>query len=91
MVSCAEEFDLRPYGVLPGKCVDDEYIQRVFGIEVTHSKDATQRPACGCVVSRDIGVYDTCLFCCAYCYATNFTRAEQTHANYDPMGDALRA
>jgi hypothetical protein len=52
IVSCAEEIDLAPYGVRPGKCVDDEYIQRVFGIDVTHAKDPSQRRACGCVVSN---------------------------------------
>jgi hypothetical protein len=89
VVSCAEEVDLRPYGVLPGKCVDDVYIQRVFAMDVPHTKDPSQREACGCVVSRDIGMYDTCMYRCAYCYATNFTRAEQNHIQYDPLADAL--
>ena len=77
ITSCAEPIDLRPFGVRPGKCVDDEYIQRVFGVDVTHDKDPSQRPACGCVASRDIGMYNSCLFGCAYCYATsNFERAK---------------
>ena len=68
ITSCAEEIDLQPYGIRPGKCVDDEFIARVFDIEVTHNKDPRQREACGCVVSKDIGIYDTCLFGCRYCY-----------------------
>jgi hypothetical protein len=36
IVSCAEELDLRSYGVRPGKCVDDEYIREVFNIDVIH-------------------------------------------------------
>jgi len=28
IVSCAEEVDLRPFGILPGKCVDDRVIAR---------------------------------------------------------------
>jgi hypothetical protein len=70
-VSCAEEMDLVPYGVKKGKCIDDELIGRLFGTEVCHKKDGTQRSACGCVQSRDIGIYNSCLFGCAYCYAEN--------------------
>ncbi|MGB9800879.1 MAG: DUF1848 domain-containing protein [Thermanaerothrix sp.] len=90
IVSCAEDIDLRPYGVRPGKCVDDDYIRRVFGIEVTHTKDPHQREACGCVVSKDIGAYDTCLFGCQYCYATrSFDRARQQHAMHNPESPSL--
>jgi len=52
---CAQEKDLTGYGVLPGKCIDDEQIREVFGLEVNHAKDPSQRKACRCVVSKDIG------------------------------------
>jgi hypothetical protein len=81
IVSCAEEVDLRPFGILPGKCVDDRVIAEAFGIEVTGTKDPTQRKACGCVVSRDIGMYESCLFGCRYCYATK--SFDQAKVNYD--------
>lgn len=68
--SCAEEIDLTPFGIPAGKCIDDGLMRDVFGVEVGGRKDKGQRAACGCVESRDIGMYDTCLFGCAYCYAT---------------------
>lgn len=68
--SCAEEWNLTRNCILPGKCIDDAYIRRVFGIEVSSEKDNNQREQCGCVKSRDIGAYNTCLHGCQYCYAT---------------------
>lgn len=32
-------------------------------------KDKGQRAECGCVISKDIGMYDTCAHMCVYCYA----------------------
>lgn len=90
IVSCAENLDLQPYGIQPGKCIDDEYIRKNFGLDVVHKKDPTQREACGCVVSRDIGIYDTCLFGCQYCYATtSFERAKDHYDQHDPRAPSL--
>jgi hypothetical protein len=80
IATCAEELDLQAYGIPPGKCVDDKHIQRIFGLDVTHKKDPSQREACGCVVSKDIGIYDSCLFGCVYCYATS--SFERSKVNY---------
>jgi hypothetical protein len=33
--------------------VDDECIARVFGMDVGHTEDPSQRKACGCVKSKD--------------------------------------
>jgi hypothetical protein len=80
IVNCAEELDMRQYGIEPGKCVDDDYIARTFGLRLDGKKDPAQRKACGCVVSKDIGMYDSCLFGCQYCYATgSFERAKLNH------------
>lgn len=70
IVSCAEEVDLGEFGILPGKCVDDDLIRRALGVEVTDAKDKSQRKRCLCVESKDIGAYDTCLHGCRYCYAS---------------------
>ncbi len=90
IVSCAEDFDLRPYNISPGKCIDDAYIGKIFGLEVIHKKDPAQRKACGCVVSKDIGMYDSCLFGCQYCYATqSFAKAKMNYEQHNPESPSL--
>jgi len=90
IASCAEEIDLTPYGVSPGKCIDNDLIFTTFGLHTNPAKDAHQRAACGCVASRDIGMYDSCLFGCQYCYATaSFAQAQTHHARHDPLTSSL--
>lgn len=68
--TCAEEFDLSKFGVEHGKCIDDKFIKNIFNLSLSSSKDSGQRDTCGCIRSVDIGMYNTCLHGCSYCYAT---------------------
>ena len=47
----------------------------LFGRTVTKSgnknKDKGQRLFCGCIASKDIGQYNTCVHLCEYCYANS--------------------
>ncbi|MCC7129451.1 MAG: hypothetical protein B6D39_03790 [Anaerolineae bacterium UTCFX2] len=90
--SCAEEIDLAAYGISAGKCIDGGLIERLSGRPVIQQKDPGQRKACGCVVSKDIGMYDSCLFGCRYCYATrSFEQARYNYAAHDPQAASLYA
>jgi hypothetical protein len=90
ITSCAEEIDLIRYGVRPGKCIDDELFSKLFNIETRHEKDKSQRPACNCIPSKDIGMYNSCLFNCIYCYATSsIDRAKTRFTCHDKTSPRL--
>ncbi len=81
--SCAEILDLSSFGILPGKCIDANLLRNLFGIRMTETKDKSQRKECGCVKSKDIGFYDTCLHGCAYCYAGTVESATRNRLRHE--------
>ncbi|WP_243310173.1 DUF1848 domain-containing protein [Fundidesulfovibrio agrisoli] len=88
--SCADEAGLDELGFVPGACIDAALIKRLFGVDATTGKDASQRPACRCAPSRDIGMYDACQAGCAYCYATrDFALARRNRAAHDPASPSM--
>ena len=87
--SCAETFDLQPYGVKAGKCIDNDLIEKLFGIQPGANKDKAQRKECGCVVSKDIGHYDTCLHGCSYCYAGTLNSGKANSAKHKVTSPSL--
>lgn len=88
--SCAEARDFAEYGIRPGKCIDDDLLRDVFGLEGPFARDTGQREHCGCVKSRDIGMYDTCTAGCVYCYANaGAARARANAGAHDPESPSL--
>ncbi len=77
IVTCAEPFDFRDIGIQPGKCIDDDLLNRLFGLKLSTPKDRGQRKLCRCVESKDIGAYDTCPYGCIYCYANSSLKSAQ--------------
>ena len=74
---------------------DDQKLMDFLGVEIVrgnlfetngtiikhkNNKDKGQREFCGCIVSKDIGEYNTCPHLCEYCYAN--TSKEAAVRNY---------
>jgi hypothetical protein len=88
--ACAEAADYTALGVGRTRCIDDRLLGELFGGDWPRRKDPGQRPHCGCIVSRDIGIPDTCTLGCRYCYATRSDGAAAARrATHDPAGEAL--
>ena len=63
-----------------------------YAIKKKNNKDKGQRQFCGCIVSKDIGEYNTCPHLCEYCYANASkevaVRNWKQHKN-NPLGESI--
>lgn len=86
---------------------DDIRLMEFLGIEITggdlfnpertvikhrNNKDKGQRRYCGCIVSKDIGEYNTCAHLCEYCYANSSKEVAMKHLlehKSNPFGETI--
>jgi hypothetical protein len=71
-------------------CVDGDLLAELFPDRPHVSQLRPTREQCGCVASRDIGMYDACPFGCIYCYANQSREAALARFRaHDPEGEML--
>lgn len=57
----------------------------LYAIRTCRNRDSGQRKYCGCIVSKDIGQYNTCPHGCLYCYAnTSPDSARNNFLSHNP-------
>ena len=66
---CAEGDELAAFGADCGGCLRVGDYEKAIGKRLNAPKRKGARAACACLISCDIGAYDTCRHLCRYCYA----------------------
>lgn len=97
LATCAERIGLERFGIAHNRCIDPELISRIMGDDKvlmdyldTARRDPGQRKLCGCILSKDIGSYNTCVHGCAYCYAnTSQLRASINRGRHNPYSETI--
>jgi len=87
--TCCED-DLIDENIFKGHCIGGSLVTEPNTISDQQLALKPTREECGCYESIDIGVYDSCLFDCIYCYATrSHATARKRFERHDPDSPLL--
>ena len=87
---CGSSDDYSEFGVNRSGCMTLDMLGAANGIEFKNLRHKGLREGCGCIESRDIGAYDTCLNGCRYCYANKSPqKARENLCRHDPRSPLI--
>ncbi len=88
--TCGTKVDYLKYGIHKSGCMTLDILGRANGVQFKNLRHRGMRQGCGCIESRDIGAYDTCLNGCRYCYANkNPKKAFENYKFHNPDSPLL--
>ncbi len=89
--TCAEGTLLADLGADCSGCMTQEVFEEAIGSKLILPKGyKSSRKECSCILSSDIGAYDTCAHLCRYCYANNNAKAVMRNIKlHDPTSPLL--
>lgn len=88
--SCCETEWLIAYGVDVSGCMTKEVMEHAMGENLAVPKHPAAREGCNCLLGNDIGMYNTCLHGCKYCYANYDSKTvEENYRKHDPTSPLL--
>ncbi|OGU14332.1 MAG: hypothetical protein A2X61_05625 [Ignavibacteria bacterium GWB2_35_12] len=87
---CSYKHSLASIDIDKAKCIDNNLLNDLYGLNLSYKKDKSQRKECGCTVSKDIGQYNSCSMNCIYCYAnTSYERALGNYSRHTDMTETI--
>lgn len=87
---CCEKDELAKYGIDISGCMSQEIVEKAIGYSLNAPKRGSKREACNCLMGNDIGMYNTCMHLCKYCYANfNETLVRKNVSMHNPNSPFL--
>ncbi|MBQ8017916.1 MAG: DUF1848 domain-containing protein [Methanobrevibacter sp.] len=71
MKTCVEGTLLDQFGFDSTGCMTQQVLEKAIGNNLKVPKGKYHNRECNCLMGRDIGLYNTCLHGCRYCYANS--------------------
>ncbi len=87
---CSEGNELEIFGADCSGCMTKALYEKAVHISMEFPKGKNARSSCACYLGNDIGMYNTCMHMCKYCYANyDEETVRVNHANHDPLSPLL--
>ena len=71
MKTCVEGTLLDQFGFDSSGCMTQQVLEKAIGNNLKVPKGKYHNRECNCLMGRDIGLYNTCMHGCKYCYANS--------------------
>jgi DNA repair photolyase len=87
---CAEGNELEVFGADCSGCMTQAMYEKAVHNSMNFPKVKNARASCACYLANDIGMYNTCLHMCRYCYANYDAKTVMdNNENHDPLSPLL--